>query len=143
MRIGAAKGAPPPLAEVSAWALSHAPEAHAHVSDQRHRRDGHQLVKTRTTTTTTTTAKDDGSSVVGSLSSYPEQPRWGPLDMSARPSIPVCEIPGCGSPAAVVMRAPAEVPGKEHPLCPAHASRIALRLGRVGVTYTSRPLAAA
>jgi hypothetical protein len=63
--------------------------------------------------------------------------------MSARPSIPVCEIPGCGSPAAVVMRAPAEVPGKEHQLCPAHASWIALRLGRVGMTYTSRPLAAA
>jgi hypothetical protein len=84
-----------------------------------------------------------GVPVVGSLSSYPEQPRWGPLDMSARPSIPVCEIPGCGKPAAVVMRAPAEVPGKEHPLCPAHASWIALRLGRVGVTYTSRPLAAA
>jgi hypothetical protein len=63
--------------------------------------------------------------------------------MSARPSIPVCEIPGCGKPAAVVMRAPAEVPGKEHRLCPAHASWIALRLGRVGVTYTSRPLAAA
>jgi len=41
------------------------------------------------------------------------------------------------------MRAPAEVPGKEHQLCPAHASWIALRLGRVGVTYTSRPLAAA
>jgi hypothetical protein len=84
-----------------------------------------------------------GVPVVGSLSSYPEQPRWGPLDMSARPSIPVCEIPGCGKPAAVVMRAPAEVPGKEHQLCPAHASWIALRLGRVGVTYTSRPLAAA
>jgi hypothetical protein len=67
----------------------------------------------------------------------------GPLDMSARPSIPVCEIPGCGKPAAVVMRAPAEVPGKEHPLCPAHASWIARKLGRVGVTYTSRPLAAA
>jgi len=65
------------------------------------------------------------------------------LNMSARPSIPVCEIPACGSPAAVVMRAPAEVPGKEHQLCPAHASWIALRLGRVGVTYTSRPLAAA
>ena len=60
-----------------------------------------------------------------------------------RPSMPVCEIPGCGKSAAVVMRAPAEVPGKEHQLCPAHAWWIALRLGRVGVTYTSRPLAAA
>jgi len=83
------------------------------------------------------------SLVVGPLTGYPEQPRWGSLDMSTRPSIPVCEIPGCGKPAAVVMRAPAEVPGKEHQLCPAHASWIALKLGRVGVTYTSRPLAAA
>jgi hypothetical protein len=83
------------------------------------------------------------SPVVGPLTGYPEQLRRGPLDMSACPSIPVCEIPGCGKPAAVVMRAPAEIPGKEHPLCPAHASWIALRLGRVGVTYTSRPLAAA
>lgn len=40
------------------------------------------------------------------------------------------------------MRAPAEGPGKEHPLCPAHASWIALRPRRVGVTYTSRPSAA-
>jgi hypothetical protein len=63
--------------------------------------------------------------------------------MSARSSIAACEIPGCGKPAAVVMRAPAEAPGKEHPLCSAHASWLALRLGRVGVTYTSRPLAAA
>jgi len=84
-----------------------------------------------------------GVPVVGPLTGYPEQPQWGSLDMSARPSIPVCEIPGCGKPAAVVMRAPAEVSGKEHSLCPAHASWIALRLGRVGVTYTSRPLAAA
>ena len=63
--------------------------------------------------------------------------------MNARPSIPVCEIPGCGKPAAVVMRAPAVGPGKEHPLCPAHASWIALRLERVGVTYIAQPLAAA
>ena len=63
--------------------------------------------------------------------------------MSVHPSIPVCEIPGCGRPAAAVMRAPAGVPGKEHSLCPAHASWLALRLDRVGVTYTSRPLAAA
>jgi len=84
-----------------------------------------------------------GVPLVGPLTGYPEQPRWGSLDMSTRPSIPVCEIPGCGKPAAVVMRAPAEVPGKEHQLCPAHASWIALKLGRVGVTYTSRPLAAA
>jgi hypothetical protein len=61
--------------------------------------------------------------------------------MSAHP--PECEVPRCGKPAAVVMRAPAEVPGKEHTLCPAHAAWLALRLVRVGVTYTSRPLAAA
>jgi hypothetical protein len=63
--------------------------------------------------------------------------------MSARPALPVCEIPHCEKAAAVVMRAPAEIPGKEHRLCPAHASWIAMRLRRVGVTYTFRPLAAA
>src|SRR6266542_3738886 len=47
--------------------------------------------------------------------------------MSARPSIPVCEMPGCGKPAAVVMRAPAEVPGKEHRLCPPPDRREACR----------------
>ncbi len=63
--------------------------------------------------------------------------------MSDRPSIPVCEIPRCGKPAAVVMRALADAPGKEHLLCQEHASWIAMKLGRVGVRYTSRPLAAA
>jgi hypothetical protein len=63
--------------------------------------------------------------------------------MSARPAMPLCEIPRCGKAAAVVMRAPAEIPGKEHQLCPAHASWVAMKLRRVGVSYTSRPLAAA
>jgi hypothetical protein len=56
---------------------------------------------------------------------------------------PVCEIPGCGKPAVVAMRAAADTPGKEHVLCEAHASWMTTRLGKAGVGYTSRPLAAA
>jgi len=56
---------------------------------------------------------------------------------------PVCEIPGCGKPAAVAMRAAAAAAGKERVLCEAHASWMALRLERAGIDYTSRPLAAA
>jgi hypothetical protein len=57
--------------------------------------------------------------------------------------MPICEISGCGQRAAVAMQAPADAPGKEHVLCQAHASWMAMKLGRVGVGYTSRPLAAA
>ncbi len=63
--------------------------------------------------------------------------------MSTRPTMPICEIRGCGQLAAIVMQAPAEAPGKEHALCQAHASWMATKLGKAGVGYTSRPLAAA
>lgn len=63
--------------------------------------------------------------------------------MNTGPAIPACSVPGCGQPAAVVMQAPAEAPGKEHVLCQAHASWLATKLGKAGVAYTSRPLAAA
>jgi hypothetical protein len=43
----------------------------------------------------------------------------------------------------VVMQAPADSPGKEHVLCEAHAAWLAAKLGKAGVAYTSRPLAAA
>jgi hypothetical protein len=62
-------------------------------------------------------------------------------EMDSSPT-PACEIPGCGKPAAVAMRAAPDTPGKEHVLCEAHASWMASRLGRAGVGYTSRPLAA-
>jgi len=62
--------------------------------------------------------------------------------MSTRPTMPICEIRGCGQLAAVAMQARAEVPGKEHLLCQAHASWMAMKLKRAGVGYTSRPLAA-
>jgi len=41
------------------------------------------------------------------------------------------------------MQAPTEAPGREHLLCQAHASWLAAKLGKAGVAYTSRPLAAA
>ena len=63
--------------------------------------------------------------------------------MSTRSAMPKCEIRGCERPAAVAMRALADAPGKEHVLCEAHASWMATKLGRAGVGYTSRPLAAA
>lgn len=62
--------------------------------------------------------------------------------MSTRSAMPICEVRGCERPAAVAMQAPAEAPGREHALCEAHASWIAAKLGRAGVGYTSRPLAA-
>jgi hypothetical protein len=63
--------------------------------------------------------------------------------MSTGPAIPICDLPGCGQPASVVMQAPADAPGREHVVCEAHASWLAARLGKAGVAYTSRPLAAA
>ncbi len=63
--------------------------------------------------------------------------------MSTGPTIPVCDVPGCGKAAAVVMQAPADAPGREHVLCEAHAAWLATKLGKAGVAYTSRPLAAA
>ena len=63
--------------------------------------------------------------------------------MSMGPAIPVCDVPGCGQPAAVAMQAPAEAPGRERLLCQAHASWLATKLRRAGVAYSSRPLAAA
>lgn len=61
--------------------------------------------------------------------------------MSTRPTMPICEIRDCGQLAAVAMQALAKAPGKEHLLCQTHASWMAMKLGRVGVGYTSRPLA--
>ena len=63
--------------------------------------------------------------------------------MNSRPTIPVCDVPGCGQPAAVIMQAPANAPGHEHVLCEAHAAWLATKLGKAGVAYTSRALTAA
>lgn len=63
--------------------------------------------------------------------------------MSMGPAIPVCDVPGCGQPAAVAMQASVEARGREHLLCEAHASWLAAKLSKAGVAYSSRPLAAA
>src|SRR6185437_6596667 len=63
--------------------------------------------------------------------------------MTTGPATPLCDVPGCGQPAAVAMQAPVEPPGREHLLCQAHASWLATKLRKAGVAYSSRPLAAA